>query len=114
MKRITLTISFLAILAATPQARAQSTDTHQSCVDVQIGSARYYDCLNQQMQRSVPQQRPSAENSTPLSAGAPAPAVGTFNQEATHERLGNSFGKSATPQRPPPIVFTPPPSLSRH
>jgi hypothetical protein len=87
-------------------AQALAADP-QSCVDVQVGSERYYHCLNQQMQ-NVPRNPSSAAKDAPLSAGSPAPAVGSFNQSATHERLGNSFGKSVVPQRPAPPVFSSP------
>ncbi len=81
--------------------------TAQTCVDVRIGSDAYYSCLNQKLAASVPGRRSSAHDA-PLTATSPAPAVGTYNQAATRERLGDSFGHSAIPQRPPPAVYTSP------
>jgi hypothetical protein len=88
--------------------RAQKPEKSKICVDVLIGSAQQYDCLNQQMQQNVPPRAPSAADLTTPTAGSPAPAVGSFNQAATQERLGNNFGKSAFPQRPAPPVFPAP------
>jgi hypothetical protein len=93
-------------------ARAQKPEKSKICVDVRTGSAQQYDCLNQELQQNVPPRAPSAADLTTPNAGSPAPAVGTFNQSATQERLGNNFGKSAFPQRPAPPTFPTP--LSPH
>jgi hypothetical protein len=79
----------------------------ESCVDVRIGDELSYACLNQELEKLAPMKRYSAEQDSPYSAGSPAPVVGTFNQAATRERLGNNFGKSVVPQRPPAPVYTP-------
>ena len=71
-----------------------------SCVDVRIGDARYYDCVNREMEQAVPNRRFSTQDA-PLGVQAPANVVGTFNQAATAEQLGSNFGKSVTPERPP-------------
>jgi hypothetical protein len=98
----------LSVIVMVVGSAAQSLAAdQQSCVDVQIGSDRYYHCLNEQMQH-VSRDPSSAAKDAPLSARSPAPAVGSFNQSATHERLGSSFGKSVVPQRPPPPVFSSP------
>jgi hypothetical protein len=92
---------------AQPAAAGAPTDA-TSCVDVQIGTDRYYSCLNRQWARMVPPTRFSSSADAPYSATSPAPQVGTFNQAATAERLGSNFGKSVVPQRPPPAVFSSP------
>jgi hypothetical protein len=98
-----LGVIVLAVGGATHALAAEQ----QSCVDVQVGSERYYHCLNEQMQR-VPRDPSSAAKDAPLTARSPDPAVGSFNQSAAHERLGSSFGKSVVPQRPAPPVFSSP------
>jgi hypothetical protein len=103
---------FVFMLVAGPatafgQTQDQQKQDAQTCVDVQVGSDRSYSCLNRQLERLVPGKRPSSQDA-PYSASSPAPQVGTFNQAATRERMGNAFGHSVVPQRPPPPVFTPP------
>ncbi len=91
------------MLACTPAAQAAPPPaaTHQTCVDVQVGSAQSYDCLNQQLQ-GVARQAPrfSSDTSAPYSASSPSNVTGQFNEGATRNRLGSNFGKSVTPERP--------------
>ena len=77
------------------------------CVDVRIGQETYYDCLNQKLRR-LAEQSHGAPLESSVTATSPAPAVGTYNQAATRERMGNAFGISAFPQRPPPPVYVNP------
>ena len=96
-----------ACLMLTSAAAAQaappppSAATHQTCVDVQVGSAQSYDCLNQQLQGAA-QQAPrfSSDTSAPYGAASPSNVTGQFNEGATRNRLGSNFGKSVTPERP--------------
>ncbi len=67
------------------------------------GTDRGYACLNQWIARQVPN-RPLPGADT-LTANSPSNAVGTYNQAATKERLGDAFGHSVVPQRPPPPVY---------
>lgn len=86
--------------AAPTQVGAQgSAGTTTTCVDVRIGDARAYDCLNQRLRDSVPQRRYSAADA-PYASNSPPHVVGTFNEAATRQLLGNSFGRSVIPQRP--------------
>jgi hypothetical protein len=78
---------------------------------VEIGTERSYGCLNSQLARMVPRARGAVPDAD-ITATSPAPAVGTYNQAATRQRLGTSFGRSAIPQRPAAPVFIPP-SLGR-
>lgn len=81
-----------------------------SCVDVQVEGARSlsFDCLNRQL-NDAGQQRtdaaPTANAKDVTGTGAPT-TVGTFSYTGTAIRMGNAFGKSATPQRPPAPSFT--------
>jgi len=99
------------MLGAVPPAIAQQAPRGDTCVDVRIGDARAYDCLNRQLERAVPRRRFSAATDAP-SVAAPATAVGTFSEAATRERLGTAFGHSVQPQRPPPVVWSAP--LAQH
>ncbi len=89
-------LAFLLLAAAAPT-------TQTSCADVTAGTDRGYACLNQWIARQVPA-RPAPGADT-LTATSPANAVGTFDQAATKERLGDAFGHSVVPQRPPPAVY---------
>ena len=104
----------LVVLLALPlgvaggaRALAQPAPASETCVDVRIGDARSYDCLNRQLERAIPQRRFSAGTDSP-GATVPPTEANTFNQAATQERLGNAFGHSVLPQRPPPTVYSSP------
>jgi hypothetical protein len=43
----------------------------------------------------------------PIDAHSSSTAAGTANQAAAEQMMGDAFGKSAKPQRPPPSVFVP-------
>ena len=96
----------LAVPAAAQQAAPQPTT---NCTDVEVGSARSYDCINAQLGNLAHStQRFSSSTDAPVSANSLSNVVGTFNQSATANRLGRNFGKSVTPYRP---AYTPPPVL---
>jgi len=67
------------------------------CVDVKIDQSAYIDCLNEMFQSAS---KPATVVATPNPAAIPAPASGTYNQAATREMLGQSFGHSVFPARP--------------
>jgi hypothetical protein len=69
------------------------------CVDVRIGDSRYLDCLNEMFKGAA--KSPGQDSSTSNPATIPAPAAGLYNQAATRETLGQSFGHSVIPARPP-------------
>jgi hypothetical protein len=95
-------LAAVAILSIGP-ARAQPA-THESCVDVKVGSAQSYACLNQRLGDVARQAHQATQDDAPYDARSPANVTGQFNEEATRERLGANFGHSVTPQRPPPSV----------
>ena len=89
-----------AALPVTVCAAQPGSQTQQSCVDVKVGSAQSYDCLNQQLSTVAHNaQRPSSQDA-PYSATSPGNVTGQFNESATRDRLGTNFGKSVTPERP--------------
>ncbi len=80
---------------------ALAQPTHDTCVDVQVGTAQSYACLNQKLQAVARDaQKDSAAANAPYNANSPSNVTGQFNEDATRERLGTNFGKSVTPQRP--------------
>ena len=104
---------------STDQPASRSTDTPvsdqpadqtQPCVDVEIGGDRsaYFKCLNEQIQKKVEHEHGTPQPTAPINAQSPSNQVGTANDAAAREKMGNAFGKSATPQRPPKPVFTNP------
>ena len=78
------------------------------CVDVQIGSDRVldFDCLNRQFRLQADHQH-MATPTAPIGAGSSSTATGAANQAAAQQMMGDAFGKSAKPQRPPPQAFVP-------
>lgn len=89
---------------AAPADRSQGTaPSEQSpCVDVEIGGDRsaYFECLNKQMQRGVEREHEIPQPAAPIDTHSPSNQVGTANDAAAREKMGNAFGKSAQPQRP--------------
>jgi hypothetical protein len=97
-----------ALLLSAPPAGAQdSRPAQQSCVDVKVGSAQSYGCLNQRLGAVARQAHDGTQTDAPYSATSPSNVTGQFNEDATRERLGTSFGHSVTPQRP--AAANPPP-----
>jgi len=74
--------------------------SHDSCVDVQVGSAQSYDCINQKLQATAREAHEATGAEAPYNAVSPSNVTGQFNESATRERLGTNFGKSVIPQRP--------------
>jgi hypothetical protein len=81
----------------------------QNCVDVSVGHAESYDCINQQLGALAAQQHRAAAAGTdaPYSATSPANVTGQFDEAATRNRLGRNFGHSVTPERPAATVASP-------
>jgi hypothetical protein len=97
-------IVIIAGLAWATQGHAQTTPkaAPTNCTDVQVGTAQSYDCINAQLGAAAnATPRPSSQDA-PLNAASPSNVVGTFNEGATRNRLGQNFGKSAIPYRPAP------------
>jgi hypothetical protein len=91
-------------------AQATPADTGAPCVDVQIGNERVadLDCINRQLRLHVEREHATPALSAPIDAHSSSTAVGTANQAAAGQMMGNALGKSAQPQRPPPPVFVGP------
>lgn len=102
----------LPLLSLTLVTAATSVAAEPPCVSVRIGGegSRYYDCLNQDLERQVRAQQGRMqqldsvrENSRPDTD----PALGLYNQAATRMRMGNTFGQGVRPQRPPVEYHSP-------
>ncbi|MBO9357608.1 hypothetical protein GG851_26740 [Bordetella petrii] len=112
-----LSILIALLWAFSLQAPALATESvastgtlSEACVDVEVGGYRAlsYDCLSRQMAPS----KNHAPDAPALAAEEIAKQgpnrLGLFNQAATSNRMGNQFGQSAFPQRPPPVQYNSP------
>jgi hypothetical protein len=111
--RSPLGIILLAALALCAGGRLAAADPPAGggspCVDVQIGNDRVldFDCLNRQFRLQADRQHTAVTPTAPIGAGSSSTSVGTANQAAAQQMMGNAFGKSAQPQRPAPQTFVP-------
>ncbi len=98
-----------AVLPLLLAGEAAAQPSQQTCVDVKVGSAQSYSCLNQQLGAAARQAHEAAGGTAaPYDATSPGNVTGQFNESATRNRLGANFGHSVTPQRPaaanPPAI----------
>ena len=98
-------VTMIAMLGALPALAAPAQPvqpTPSQCVDVQIGNDRtaYLNCLNQSFERGVAREHATPQPEAPVDVHSSSTQVGTANETAARQRMGNSFGVSATPQRP--------------
>ncbi|MCR6476344.1 hypothetical protein NU688_09270 [Variovorax sp. ZS18.2.2] len=82
--------------------------TGGNCVEVTVNGERApsYDCLTQKLQPKAPARGPDDAQPGMASeaiAQRPSNQLGLFNRAATGHRMGNTFGTSVHPQRPPPV-----------
>lgn len=94
---------FVSALISAGDVSAKADDAPaMPCVEVQIGqdSASHMDCLNDALRRVVEREHNTPLPEAPLSANSPSNKVGTFNDAAARQMMGNAFGVSAVPQRP--------------
>lgn len=111
MHHIALAIAFMLSTAAGSATAMEppSAQEPSACIDVEVNGQRIpsYECLSS---RLAPVARDADRHATaPLAservATRPSNEIGLFNQAATQQRMGNTFGTSVEAQRPP----TPPP-----
>ncbi|WP_208509215.1 hypothetical protein [Variovorax paradoxus] len=102
---------WIAMLAALggQGAMAQEAAPANPCVEVTVNGERApsYDCLTQKMR--PPASAPRDADGTPqlaseAIANRPSNQLGLFNRAATSTRMGNTFGTSVYPQRPPTVA----------
>jgi len=80
-----------------------------SCIDIVVNGEHIpaYDCLTQNLMPTVASKsQPPSEMTSQTIVGKPSNQLGLFNYTATSNRMGNTFGTSVYPQRPPttPVV----------
>ncbi len=78
--------------------------TFERCVDVEIGGARSYGCLNETLRRDVDKVAPSL-NLPPIDARSSDTRLGIVNIPAVQQQYGSNFGRSVVPFRMPQPVF---------
>jgi len=96
------------IFVADASAKADdASSAPMPCVEVQIGqdSASHMDCVNDALRRVVEREHNMPVPEARVSANSSSNAVGTFNEAAARQMMGDAFGVSAVPQRPK-SVFT--------
>lgn len=78
------------------------------CVDVQVGGEHIsdLDCINQNL-RTMTARQQGIPQMAPIDTHSSSPSVGTANQAAAQQMMGDAFGKSAQPQRPHPAFVSP-------
>ncbi len=111
MRILAISTALLAGIFAGSLADAAQTVAQPAapCVDVQIGGDRSaaLNCLNRVFEQQVTREHQVPPPTAPIDAQSPSTAVGTANTAAAEEKMGDQFGKSATPQRPQ-LIWTNP------
>jgi hypothetical protein len=87
-------------------ANAPAAGTIERCVEVEIGSSKSMDCLNQKLKREVDRVNPSI-NQPPIDARSPDTKIGVINIPGVKQQYGKNFGVSVVPFRPAPPVAPP-------
>jgi hypothetical protein len=96
---------FASALAGEPGTPAEAEAV---CAEVTVNGVRApsYECLTQQLRPKAPPQGPDGAQPGLASEAIvlrPSNQLGLFNRAATSTRMGNTFGTSVYPQRPPPV-----------
>lgn len=110
-----LLLSFVTLLAATPVSAAEAIDAKAptatgtppspapggACIDTEVNGYRAlsYDCLNQKMAPTAPA-RPAPGLESEAITQRPPNQMGLPTPATIGNRMGNTFGTSAYPQRP--------------
>lgn len=110
-----MTRLFLTVLLACAALSAQA-DEHtvvvkaaapqKGCVEVETNGqrAQSISCLNEKLLPSsnTVNRPPPTLSGAEAAVQRPSNQLGLYNRAALEHRMGNAFGKSVTPQRPPP------------
>jgi len=114
VKRILPLLFFSLAGSAAPawsaQPDAASDGSAASCIDVVVNGEHIpsYDCLTQKlMPKAGGKPQPTPEMTSQAIVGKPSNQLGLFNYTATSNRMGNTFGTSVYPQRPPAAPAVP-------
>lgn len=103
-------IRYFAVPALMLIALAAHAET-PSCISVEVNGSRSpsYECLSQLLtpsQEDIERQAPQFTSENIVKRGSNE--LGLFNRAATQTRMGTAFGHSVTPNRPAPVLHTPP------
>ncbi|MBM0106357.1 hypothetical protein JM946_16605 [Steroidobacter sp. S1-65] len=85
-------------------AEAPTTPAKQICVDVAVNGQRApsFSCLTEKLTPSADARNTRATTvASEAIVNRASNQLGLFNRAATSHRMGNTFGTSARPQRPP-------------
>lgn len=96
--------------SAETDAAAAENGNAASCIDVVVNGEHIppYECLTQKlMPKTSGKAQPVAEMTSQTIVGKPSNQLGLFNYTATSNRMGNTFGTSVYPQRPPATPTVP-------
>jgi len=110
MKLSVAIVASLVMVAGQASAEQKAAGSASVCVDVQIGDDRtaYLNCLNEEFERQVRQEHQVPQIEAPITTHSSPNQVEGFNETAAREQMGNAFGVSPVPQRPPKPVFVDP------
>lgn len=88
-------------------APPSSVFTQENCVEVEIGDAKAYDCLNGKLRRQAQRVSPLF-NMPPIDSKSSDIHLGIANMPAVRQQYGQNYGKSVIPYRPAPPVYSAP------
>lgn len=97
---------YLALLmtAACLRAHADDYGKHDGCVEVEVNgrTEQSISCLARKLlpPQDAMAKRPPAATGAEQIAGRPSNQLGLYNRAATEHRMGDTFGRSLSPQRP--------------
>ncbi|MFC7286797.1 hypothetical protein ACFQPC_01995 [Herminiimonas glaciei] len=94
---------YAGLLHASEPAAPAATGT-AACVEVEVDGVRTpsYNCLSQKLQpKATPNSTIPPQMGSEAIVQRPSNQLGLFNRAATSNRMGNTFGTSVYPQRPP-------------
>lgn len=80
---------------------------HERCIDVEIGGARSFGCLNQTLKGDVEKVNP-VPNLPPADARSGDTRIGIVNLPGVQQQYGQNYGRSVVPFRLPPPVYSAP------
>jgi hypothetical protein len=100
-------VSAAVALACSLAAPARAAEAEAACVEVTVNGERApsYACMTDKLRPAAP---PPGTATQGLASEAivqrPSNQLGLFNRAATEHRMGNTFGTSVYPQRPPAVA----------
>ncbi len=120
MALMTMALSVLAMPAAAQQPAPEKPEfiiggqsppamPRERCVEVEIGGAKSFGCLNQQLKREADRANPIT-NIAPLDAKSSDTKLGIVNLPGVQQQYGRNYGVSVVPFRPPSMS---PPGVRR-